>query len=184
VFVKHNDYEIIHEIREGNHEALQLMFAKYKNLIAKKISQFNLWYDYDDMMQEGNMILYKSIQTYDPSANKTFTNYFMLNLNRRFITIVTKRVRRSEIFHENELYIFEHNHCSNTNSAYYELYLREIEKILTEKEFLVYTLRELKNFSISYIRTEYDFTSKTVYNSLHRAKLKIKDHFQNDLDKE
>lgn len=180
----HNDYEILHEIREGNHEALGLMFAKYKHLIAKKIFHFNLAYDFDDMMQEGYMILYKSIKKFDMAQVKTFTKFFELNLQRRFITIVSKRVRRSEIFHQNELYIYEHNHRSSTNSAYYELYLDEIAKILTKKEYVVYTLRELKNFSIDYIEQHLELSSKTIYNSLHRAKAKIKAHFHNDLDKE
>ena len=179
MYIKHNDYEIIHEIREGNQDALQLMFEKYKNLIAKKIQQFNLWYEFDDMMQEGYMILYKSILAFDSQERKTFTNFFLMNLERRFITIVTKRVRRSEIFHSNELFIYENNHNQGMNSAYYDLYLYEIQKILTEKEFLVYTLRELQNYSITYISDNYDLSSKTVYNSLHRAKLKIKEHFQN-----
>jgi len=178
LYYKHNDYEIIHEIREGNHDALELMFEKYKNLIAKKISKFNLWYDFDDMMQEGYMILYKSILSFDTEEGKTFTNYFMLNLERYFITLVSKRVRRGEIFRDNELYILEHNHNATINSVYYELYLSEIKKILTKKEFLVYTLRELQNYSISYISNKYEWTEKVVYNSLHRAKLKIKDHFK------
>lgn len=155
------------------------MFEKYKNLISKKISKFNLWYDYDDMLQEGYMILYKSIQTFDQKENKTFTNYFMLNLERRFITIVTKRVRRGEIFRSNELFIYEHNHNGDHHSAYYELYLHEIKKILTKKEFVVYTLRELQNYSISFISQECDLPNKTIYNSLHRAKQKIKQHFHN-----
>ena len=183
MYLKHNDYEILHEIREGNHEALQLMFEKYKNLIAKKIVHFNLMYDFDDMMQEGYMILYKSIVRYKMKEHKTFTKYFEMNLTRKFITIVTKRVRRSEIFRSNELYILEQNHVTSTQSVYFDIYLEEIAKILTKMEFLVYTLRELNNYSIEYIEQQHHLTSKTIYNSLHRAKAKIKAHFHNDLDK-
>lgn len=181
---EHNDYEILHEIREGNTEALSLMFAKYKHLIAKKIWSFHLAYDYDDMMQEGYMILYKSITSFDMSERKTFTKYFELNLKRRFITIVTQRVRRSEIFHQHQHYIYENNHATNNNSAYFDLYMEEIAKFLTKKEYLVYTLRELQNFSIEYIEQTQNMSPKVIYNSLHRAKAKIKKHFHTDLDKE
>ena len=178
-FVQHNDFEIIYEIREGNHEALELMFTKYQKFISKKVYRFNLAYDYDDMMQEGYMILHKSIQNYDESQGKSFTRYFEMSLTHKFISIVTKRRRRGEIFHSNELYIYETNHNTISNSVYYELYKEEIAKLLTKEEFLVYTLRELKNYSISYISTIVSANDKKIYNCLHRAKTKIKAHFKN-----
>ena len=75
-YIKHNDYEIIHLIKEGNQDALALMFDKYKNLISKKISKFNLVYDYDDAYQEALMILYKSIVKFDDRQLKSFTRFF------------------------------------------------------------------------------------------------------------
>jgi RNA polymerase sporulation-specific sigma factor len=178
-FVKHNDFEIIYEIREGNQEALNLMFDKYKHLISKKIYKFNLQYEYDDMYQEALMILYKSIRFFSEIHSKSFTKYFEMNLNRKFITIVTKKRRRYEIFSSNEAYIYEHNHDTNQSSVYYELYKKEIAKILTKQELLVYTLRELHNFSVSYISKNAGIKEKVIYNSLHRAKAKIKIHFKN-----
>jgi RNA polymerase sporulation-specific sigma factor len=180
---EHNDYEILYEIREGNDEALELMLVKYKPLISKNIYHFNLEYDYDDMLQEGYMILLKSIKFFNMEELKSFTRYFELNLRHCYTSIVTKRVRRKEIFKFNEQYIFEHNHQVKQSSLYYDLYLQEVKNVLTEKEYLVYTLRELKNYSINYICNKLELNSKTVYNSLHRAKLKIHSHFDIDLDK-
>jgi len=177
-YVKHNDYEILKEIREGNPDALKLMFDKYQGLIAKTIRRFNLTYDYDDMMQEAYMIVHKSIRSFDPAMNKTFTRYVQLNIERRFISIVTKRVRRSEIFKHNSSYIYEHNHDTYQPSAYYELYKKEIANLLTKREYLIYTLRELRNYSIGYIATKLDIKDKTVYNCLTRARRKIREHFQ------
>lgn len=177
--LEHNDFEILSLIKEGNQEALSLMFEKYKKLISKKIYKFNLAYEYDDIYQEAMMVLYKSIVVFDESMNKTFTRFFEMNLERKFISIVSKRVRRKEIFNSNELYIYEQNHGVNRNSVYFDLYKKEIAKILTKDEFLVYTLRELCNFSISYIHQEYDLEEKKIYNLLHRAKVKIKSHFAN-----
>lgn len=182
-FREHNDYEILHAIREGDPDALELMFAKYRPLISKIIGLFHLGYDYDDMMQESLLVLYRSIQSYRPEERKTFTRYLEGNLRRRFITIVTQRVRRRDIFRSNEHYIFEQAHETNSRSPYFDLYLDEIAKILTKREFLVYTLRELNNYSIEYIEARHGMSSKSVYNSLHRAKAKIRSHFDNDLDK-
>ncbi len=177
-YIKYNDYEILYQIREGNLDATNLMFDKYSNLISKYIYRFNLMYDYDDMYQEGLMVLHISIQKFEEKHQKSFTNYFILNLERKFISIVTKRRRRSEIFNSNELYIYETNHNVFQNSVYYELLKKEIAKILTKKEFLVYTLRELNNYSVSYIKDTYRLDEKNIYNSLHRAKAKIKAHFK------
>ncbi len=176
-YLKHNDYEIISQIREGNDEALELMFDKYSRFISKKIFKFNLYFEYDDMYQEGLMILFKSIKTFDEIYSKSFTRYFELNLERKFITIISKNLRRKEIFKKNENFIYETNHNINQNSVYYDLLKKEISKILTNNEYLVYTLRELNNYSITYIREKHSMSDKAIYNSLHRAKVKIKKHF-------
>lgn len=177
-YYKHNDYEIISQIKEGNNEALELLFEKYKPLISKKIYKFNLYYDFDDMYQESLMVLFKSMNRFEEKYSKTFTRYFEQNLERKFITIVTKRVRRGEIFRNNQKYIYESNHNTVLNSVYFDLAKKEITKVLTNTENLVYTLRELNNFSISYIHTNYGLTEKVIYNSLHRAKIKIRKHFE------
>ena len=178
-YFEHNDYEILYQINEGNQEALYLMFEKYNNLIAKKIFQFNLQYEFDDMMQEGKMVLLKSIKQFEDKHQKSFTKYFEMNLTRTFISIVTKRRRRNEIFYSNELFIYEHNHDTVQRSVYYEIYMNEIKKVLTDFEYLVYTLRELKNYSIGYISDKSGTTKKQIYNALHNSKAKIKSHFNN-----
>ena len=178
-FIGHNDFEILYQVREGNEEAVQLMFEKYSSLISKKIFKFNLQYDYDDMYQEGLMMLHKSIVTYDSKYSKTFTRYFEMNLERKLMTIITKKRRRQEIFSSNELYIYEQNHNTTGNSQYFELYIKEIEKILTKEEYLVYTLRELKNYSVKFISDKSALKDKQIYNTLHRARAKIKIHFNN-----
>lgn len=177
--IKHNDYEIISLARGGNHEALELMFDKYSPLIYKKIYKFNLGYDREDMYQEALMLLHHSLKKFDESNNKSFTRYFEMNLERKFISIVSKRIRRQEIMEQNMPYIIEQNHCRNMNDEYFPLYLEEISKILTKTEVLVYTLRELKNYSITYIRDNYQLEEKVIYNSLYRAKSKINSHFAN-----
>ena len=59
-----------------------------------------------------------------------------MNLERKFMTIITKKRRRQEIFSSNELYIYEQNHNTTGNSQYFELYIKEIEKILTKEDLL------------------------------------------------
>lgn len=176
---KHNDFEIINLIKEDNQEALALMFEKYSPLIYKKISKFNLSYEAEDMYQEALMLLYNSVLKFDESKNKTFTRFFEMNLERRFISVVTKKVRRQEIFNEHKMYIYEQLSTSTQEDVYFNLYMKEIAKILTKTEKLVYTLRELNNYSIAYIKENYDLSEKVIYNSMYRAKAKINSHFRN-----
>ena len=77
---KHEVYELINLIREGNQDALAIMFEKYSPLIYKTIDKFNLTYDVEDMYQEGLLKLYESIRVYNFDNGKTFTRYFQLNL--------------------------------------------------------------------------------------------------------
>lgn len=176
---KHNDYELINLIREGNQDALAIMFEKYKPLIYKTIDKFNLMYDVEDMYQEGLLMLYKSIRFYDFNNGKTFTRYFQLNLTRKYVSIVTLRVRRADIFERNKRFIYEANQVKVDRNMMAGVYLEEIKKVLTKNEFLVYTLRELNNFSVRFITENYDLSEKNVYNSLYRAKKKIDSHFTN-----
>jgi RNA polymerase sporulation-specific sigma factor len=166
-------------IREGNEEALSFMFEKYKPLIYKKIMKFNLVYDFDDMVQEAMMILYKSVLKFEDNMNKSFTMFFDLNLNRKYISIVSKRVRRQEIFEQNKFYIHETVSMSSQNDVYLDVYLDEIAKVLTKTENLVYTLRELNNYSVQFIKDNYNLGEKVIYNTLYRAKGKINKHFRN-----
>ena len=175
--LEHNDYEIIYQIKQGNQEALSLMFKKYSSFIYKKIHKFNLLYVGEDMYQEGLILLYNLCLKFDESKNKSFTRFFELSLERKYMSFITKSVRRQEIMEENASYISSQTQTTNAKSEYHELYLQEIAKILTKTENLVYTLRELKNYSIAYISENYNLDEKVIYNSLYRAKTKITKHF-------
>lgn len=178
---KHNDFEILHLVRENDPDALKLMFDKYTPLIYKTIYKFNLQYELEDMYQEGLLILHTSITKYneDHTASKSFTKYFQLNLTRKYISIVTKKRRRQEIFEQNIHYIYEQTLPNENALEDSSIYLKEIKKILTKQEFLVYTLRELENFSVQYISKTHDYNEKVIYNTLYRARRKISEHFSN-----
>merc|ERR1711879_17436 len=129
------------------------------------------------MVQESYMLLYKSLLTYDLKYQRTFTRYFELNLERMMISYIKKSVRRAQIFYENTEYIKESNH-PNTSSIYYELYRSKIESVLTKEEYDIFMLREIKNFSVTYISETLNIPQKKVYNTVYRAKQKIKAHFE------
>lgn len=175
---KHNDFEIIDLIKQGNEDALALMVNKYERFIAKKIHKFNLAYHFDDLKQECIIILYKSVMMFDESFNKTFTRFFELNIERHMMGTIYKFKRDAETKYFHEAAIAESVHAVHEPSVYYQLHINEIEKILTPLEYKVYTLRELKNYAIQTITDFCDESEKRVYNALYRAKAKIHAHFK------
>ena len=175
---KHNDYEIIDLIKQGNEDALALMVNKYERFMAKKIHKFNLAYHFDDLKQECIIILYNSVMMFDESFNKTFTRFFELNMERHMMGTIHKFKRHAEAKYFYEDAIAENVHAVRESSVYYHLHVEEIKKILTPLEYKVYTLRELKNYAIRTITELTSESEKRVYNALHRAKAKIHAHFK------
>ncbi len=174
---RHNDYEIIDRIQEGDEDALALLLHQYRHFMAKKIHKFNLAYDFDNLFQECLIILHRSAMRFDASFNKTFTRFLEMNIERYFISHIATLKRRKETTMHYLNDIAERNHCLREASAYYSLHVAEIEKVLTPFEYRVYTLRELKNYGIDAIVEKESADIKSVYNALHRAKAKIKAYF-------
>ncbi|TVP95073.1 MAG: sigma-70 family RNA polymerase sigma factor [Acholeplasmatales bacterium] len=177
-YPRHNDYEIIGLIQEGDADAVTLLAKKYGRMIAKKIHKFNLAYVFDDMYQEGLMVLYKSAITFNPTFNKTFTRYFEMNYERYLITTVTHFRMRSEVEFLHKQDIHQSVHSVRESSVYFPLHLKELKNVLTDTEYRVYILREVKNVTVDAIATELAIPIKSVYNALHRAKAKIRRYFQ------
>lgn len=90
-----NDYELIYLVQ--NHRdgiALEYLFKKYKLLIWKYIHMYDVpYYERDDFLQEGYLMLNKAINLFDESKNKTFTRYFELILKRKFWALLKKAAK-------------------------------------------------------------------------------------------
>ncbi|MDD4077165.1 MAG: sigma factor [Bacilli bacterium] len=88
---KYNDYELLYLIYEKDDIALDIMFRKYIPLIKARIKAFRIKpRNQEDFLQEGLLVLNKAIQRYNPDFKKTFTKYFDMILQRRFIQILKK----------------------------------------------------------------------------------------------
>jgi len=179
-----NDHEIIYLIIEGDEDAFKLMVEKYEPLIYRIIYHFRLGYIKEDMYQESVMTLHKSVFSYDASFNKTFTRYLELNLTRVMITQIYKLKKHSEAIFLHEKPLAYRFHAMSQNSPFYHLYLEEIKKGLSEIEYETFILREMKRMSVEAISEQLSCTVTQIYNALHRARLKIKQLFPEELDKD
>lgn len=179
-----NDHEIIYLIIEGDEDAFKLMVEKYEPLIYRIIYHFRLSYILEDMYQESMMTLHKSIFSYDASFNKTFTRYLELNLSRVMMTQIDKLKKNAEAIFLHEKPLAYRFHAVAQNSPYYDIYLEEMRKALSKVEYEAFVLRELKRASVEVISQRLDCSVTQVYNALHRARLKIKQLFPDELDKD
>lgn len=83
---KINDDELIYMIRENDDIAINIMFKKYKPIIMKVCSSYysfakNYGVEFCDLIQEGNISLYKAYSKYDGYKDNTFFTYFLKCLN-------------------------------------------------------------------------------------------------------
>ncbi len=180
-----NDFELIEAVQAGDTAAFDWMATKYHRFIAKIIHRFNLAYDFDDLHQEGLMVLYRSALAFDQHRyKKTFTRYFETNFKRHLMSVIRTRKHRRHIEYIHEGEIRENVHRIQETSAYHTLHLAEVKKVLTECEYRVYILREMRHASITLIARLTGLDTKAIYNAVHRAKAKIKAHYQGEnLDK-
>jgi len=160
----YNDYELIYMFRSETCEyALNILMTKYQPLIYKVIYLYGTKsQDIDDFFQEGRIILYKSLVTFDEKYNKTFTRYFELLLKRRIIHL-KKQIPKYELKEDMSHYSSNKHEEINTNI------LNKFEKLVFEKYFVY-------NQNISFIAKETNKTSKQIYNTIYRIKNKYKNN--------
>ncbi|MFP4478498.1 MAG: sigma-70 family RNA polymerase sigma factor [Candidatus Izemoplasmatales bacterium] len=174
IFRNYNDFEIINLIKEGNDEAFELMVNKYKFLIAKKIKQFNLVYDYDDCFQEALILLHKSIIKFDESFGKTFTRFFELNLINYLISYKKKKNNYFSFIYE-KLPIYEHKTIEEPRRHDFleEEIVDALDK-LSSFEKQVFQIKIVEKRSVREVAKIMSSDEKRIYNALDRIKNKIK----------
>jgi RNA polymerase sporulation-specific sigma factor len=173
---EYNDYELIDLIKEGNDEALEIMFKKYEPLIKSRIMKFKIKPAmFDDFYQEGLLALHKAVSSYRMSSPKTFNKFFDMVLQRRFISVL----RSNKNYFNNTVYVDEltpgilkEDHEVNYDSVV----LETSDFSLTELEKKVYYLKHAKGCKASTIASLLGLEVKQVYNATDRIKVKIKNN--------
>lgn len=175
-FRNYNDFEIINLVKQGCDASFQLMVDKYKFLIAKKIRQFNLVYDFEDCYQEALVLLHKSVIKFDDGFNKTFTRFYEMNLIRYLISY--KKRKNNYFYFINErlpaCYVEAFSRPRQTDFLDDEIndalsYLSDFEKHVYQAKII--EMRTVKETAY-YLETN----EKRIYNALDRIKNKIKMH--------
>ncbi len=172
MYKAYNDYELLYMVKEGDTVALDILLKKYERFIYKKVYSFFYHDESGDYFQEGVLCLYKAIETFDESYNKTFMRYFEVILTRHFINLHKKNKRYYEMLetYKNELLIEEKEKVileEDTNISF--------KSSLEQK---VYELHFLNNKKVKEICEELKLEPKQIYNAIYRIKNKLLDIYK------
>ena len=93
-----SDEELIVRYRDGDTEAMDFIFERYKHLVRKKAkAMFLAGGDNDDLIQEGMIGLYKAIRDYHTDRAASFATFASMCINRQMITAVGASNRKKNM---------------------------------------------------------------------------------------
>lgn len=175
----YNDYELLYLARENSEEAIDIIFDKYNNFIIKKAYGFKNILNFDDLCQEGKMVLSKAIQNFDEVYNKTFTRYFEMLVNHRFIDLARIRQREKRFLEFNDEIV--NNYQMNFYNKIDQLVLKETVEINYQKlstfEKKVFIYKYFKNMKVLEISNKLQTNPINISNAIQRIKRKLRNNF-------
>lgn len=94
-FENMTDEEIIFQIREDNHEAMDYLLDKYRNMVKRESREvYLIGADSEDLVQEGMIGLFKAVRDYSDNKGCSFRTFALLCVKRQICTAVTTSNRK------------------------------------------------------------------------------------------
>jgi len=174
-FGNYNDYEIIYLIKDGNEKALEYMFKKYEIHIFKIADTLYTKSDkVDDLLQEGRMVLYSCIYSFNENYGISFFAYFTICLKRTFYKLIKTEYYNSILINEDKYCI---DSISDNNSDYFYT-----GKQLFKDELFIMLFDEcvLEQISITEFSKRHNLPYNMVYYKYKRMVLALKRIFSLD----
>lgn len=183
-----NDYELVALAQEGNEEAINIIYKKYTPIIVKKSKNAILYathhgVDINDIMQEGYIGLNEAIKFFSQDDKATFYTFALLCIDRKIVNYMRKTTRGKNKLLNEAVAIDEglENVLSDETNIELSVILKDKERdlrekindILTEFERKVFNLK-VKGYDFEEIANMLNKDVKSIYNTFHRIKQKIK----------
>mgnify|MGYP001004224281 CR=1 FL=1 len=172
-FRDYNDFEILDLIKSGNEEAFHFMVEKYKYLIAKKISLFQLKDHFDDCFQESLLVLYRSVMKFEDRFGKTFTKYFENNLENHLISTLRKQSRQGKFLNEYGVFYVQESIPGADSYCGLHQTMDELVSLLSNREQRVYDLWIKQGKTVRDCAEILQMKEKQVYNAMDRIRKKL-----------
>lgn len=97
-YTSYTDEQLIQLLRDGDHEVMDYMCERYKDLVRGKArSMFILGGDNEDLIQEGMLGLFKAMRDYDSGRDASFRTFADLCVSRQIYTAVQASRRDKHI---------------------------------------------------------------------------------------
>ena len=192
--MEYNDYELVALAKEGNEDAVNLLYQKYKPIIVRKsqntiVRASHHGIEISDIMQEGFIGLEEAIMNFSENDNASFYTFAMLCINRQIINYLRKTTGgRDKILNDAtpiDEYVektMKDEHNMEFSFIYKETeknIMEEIKNNLTEFEKDVFKYK-IDGYSFEEIANTLNKDLKSIYNTFHRIKSKIKKIIKDD----
>lgn len=191
---EYNDYELISLAKEGNEDAINLIYQKYKPLIVSKskdaiVMASHHGIEINDIMQEGFIGLEEAIINFSENDNTSFYTFATLCINRQIINYLRKNTKGKNRILNDAVAIDEYVEKSikdDFDTEFSFIYketekniMEEIKNNLTEFEKDVFKYK-IDGYSFEEIANTLNKDLKSIYNTFHRIKSKIKKIIKDD----
>lgn len=192
--MQYNDYELVCLAREGNEDAVNLIYQKYKPIIVRKseeaiIRASHHGIEINDIMQEAYIGLDEAITSFKETDNASFYTFAMLCVNRQIINylrkitgskdkVLNEAVAIDDYLEKNVRDDFD-TEFSFISHEYEKDIMIDLKNNLTEFENEVLKLK-IDGYNFDEIANTLNKDVKSIYNTFHRIKLKLKKILNND----
>ena len=144
--VLNRDENLIEAARLGDQDALNDLITLYEPEIRKISSKYFLpRSDYEDLIQEGRIAVYKALQSYNPCSNIPFLHFVRMVIKRKVIDSLRSHTRQKHLTFNCALSL--HNQIIGMDDSFVNLVIdpdNDPEKKLIELENVVLFTEEIK----------------------------------------
>lgn len=154
---KTSDDFLIYLVREGNQDAIDALYERYKyfiyGFINEKLKNEDLYYDYSELYQDLFLIFLRCIEKYDDYSGCFYT-FVKTAVDRKIIDVIKKTKRYNKFASLDRMMFSSGNECcvdyvseqDNTDTYLYDSLvenLNDIDKSIVDLKIYGYTYEEI-----------------------------------------
>jgi len=189
-----NDYELVFLAQEGNEDAINLIYQKYKPIIVKKSKNAIVFASHhgieiNDIMQEAFIGLEEAIRNFSQDTEATFYTFATLCIDRQIASYLRKMTSGKDRILNEAITINDSLEKTMRDEMDIEKYFigkdnnKEIAMLIREKltdfEKRAFDLR-ISGYSFDEIAKKLNKDIKAIYNTFFRIREKIKKNVKID----
>lgn len=186
--MNYNDFELVSLAQEGNEDAINIIYQKYKPIIVKKSKNAIMYathhgIEINDIMQEGFIGLDEAIKGFSQEDTATFYTFALLCIDRKIVNYLRKMTQGKNKILNDAVAIDETVERVVSDNIDIELALisknnqedliNKINECLTEFERVVFKMK-INGYTFEEMANTLNKDVKSIYNTFHRIKMKIK----------